>query len=44
MIGKIHITDTKSYIALHHTVVDEVFKALKKVKIKKKKYVAWILD
>jgi len=42
-IGKINITDTKSYIALHHTVVDEVFKALKKVKIKKKKYVAWIL-
>jgi ATP-independent RNA helicase DbpA len=44
MIGKINITDTKSYIALHHTVVDKVFKALKKVKIKKKKYVAWILD
>ncbi|MBA1421093.1 MAG: ATP-dependent RNA helicase DbpA [Epsilonproteobacteria bacterium] len=43
MIGKINITDTKSYIALHHTVVDDVFKALKKVKIKKKKYVAWIL-
>jgi len=43
-IGKINITDTKSYIALHHTVVDKVFKALKKVKIKKKKYVAWILD
>ncbi len=43
MIGKINITDTKSYIALHHTVTDEVFKALKKVKIKKKKYVAWIL-
>ena len=43
MIGKINITDTKSYIALHHTVVDKVFKALKKVKIKKKKYVAWIL-
>ena len=42
-IGKINITDSKSYIALHHTVVDEVFKALKKVKIKKKKYVAWIL-
>jgi len=42
-IGKINITDTKSYIALHHTVVDKVFKALKKVKIKKKKYVAWIL-
>ena len=44
MIGKINITDTKSYIALHHTVVDKVFKALKKVKIKKKKYIAWILD
>ncbi len=44
MIGKINITDTKSYIALHHTVVDKVFKALKKVKIKKKKYVAWVLD
>jgi len=43
MIGKINITDTKSYIALHHTVADKVFKALKKVKIKKKKYVAWIL-
>ena len=43
MIGKINITDTKSYIALHHTVVDKVFKALKKVKIKKKKYIAWIL-
>ena len=43
MIGKINIADTKSYIALHHTVVDKVFKALKKVKIKKKKYVAWIL-
>ena len=44
MIGKINITDTKSYIALHHTVIDQVFKALKKVKIKKKKYSAWILD
>jgi ATP-independent RNA helicase DbpA len=42
-IGKITITDTKSYVALHHTVVDKVFKALKKVKIKKKKYVAWVL-
>jgi len=44
MIGKITITDTKSYIALHHSVIDKVFKALKKVKIKKKKYVAWILN
>ncbi|WP_309497855.1 ATP-dependent RNA helicase DbpA [Sulfurovum sp.] len=44
MIGKINITDTKSYIALHHTVIDKVFTSLKKVKIKKKKYIAWILD
>jgi len=44
LIGKINITDTKSYIALHHTVIDQVVKALKKVKIKKKKYMAWILD
>lgn len=43
-IGKITITDTKSYIALHHTVIEKVFKALKHVRIKKKKYVAWILD
>ena len=43
MIGKINITDTKSYIALHHTVIESVFKALKKVRIKKKKYAAWIL-
>ena len=42
-IAKIHITETKSYIALHHTVVDKVLKALKKVKIKKKKYIAWLL-
>ncbi len=42
-IGKIDITDTKSYVALHHTVIDKAFKALKKVKIKKKKYVVWIL-
>ena len=44
MIGKINITDTKSYIALHHTVADKVLNALKRVKIKKKKYMAWILD
>ncbi len=42
-IGKITITDTKSYVALHHTIVNKVLKALKNVKIKKKKYVAWIL-
>ncbi|MBT8349597.1 MAG: ATP-dependent RNA helicase DbpA, partial [Sulfurovum sp.] len=44
MIGKINITDTKSYVALHHTVTDKVFKALKKTTIKKKKYIAWILN
>ena len=43
MIGKINITDTKSYIALHHTVANQVLKSLKTVKIKKKKYMAWIL-
>ena len=42
-IGKINITDTKSYIALHHTTTDKVVKALKNVKIKKKKYMAWVL-
>ncbi len=44
LIGKINITDTKSYIAIHHTVTDKVLKALKSVKIKKKKYMSWILD
>jgi ATP-independent RNA helicase DbpA len=44
MIGKIHITDTKSYIALHHTVIEKVLKALKKTTIKKKRYITWILD
>jgi len=44
MIGKINITDTKSYVALHHTVIDKVFKALKKSTIKKKKYISWILN
>ena len=43
-IGKIHITDTKTYVALHYSVTDKVFKALKKVRIKKKKYIAWILN
>ena len=43
LIGKINITDTKSYIAIHHTVTDRVLKALKSVKIKKKKYMSWVL-
>ena len=42
-IGKIIITDTKSYIALHHSSINTVLKALKNTKIKKKKYVAWRL-
>lgn len=42
-IGKIEITESKSYIALDYRVVERVLKALKKVKIKKKKYVAWVL-
>ena len=44
LIGKINITETKSYVALHHTIVEKVFRALKKTRIKKKKYVVWILD
>ncbi len=44
MVGKIHITDTRSYVALHHTVIEKVFKALKRTTIKKKRYVTWILD
>ena len=42
-IGKIDIKPTKSYIALNSKVVKEVAKALKSVKIKKRKFVAWIL-
>ncbi|MFT7879908.1 MAG: ATP-dependent RNA helicase DbpA [Sulfurimonas sp.] len=43
-IGKIDITDTKAYIALNRNVTEKVRNALKKVKIKKKKYLSWILD
>ena len=42
-IGKIDIKPTKSYIALNSKVVKDVAKALKSVKIKKRKFVAWIL-
>jgi ATP-independent RNA helicase DbpA len=42
-IGKINITENKSYVALHYTVIDRVFKALKSVRIKKKKYMVWVL-
>lgn len=43
-IGAIELTETKSYIALHQTVVSKALKALKNTKIKKKKYIAWMLD
>jgi len=43
-IGKINITENKSYVALHYTVIDKVFKALKSVRIKKKKYMVWVLN
>ncbi|MBD3790110.1 MAG: ATP-dependent RNA helicase DbpA [Campylobacterales bacterium] len=40
-IGKITVTENRSYIALEKSVIDKVLKALKTAKIKKKKYVAW---
>lgn len=42
-IGKIDVMETRSYISLHHKVIQRVQKALKKVKIKKKKYLSWII-
>jgi len=44
LIGKITITDTKSYIALHHSVTNKVVQSLQRVKVKKRKYIAWIVD
>jgi ATP-independent RNA helicase DbpA len=43
LIGKIDVTDTHTYIALHHTIATKVMRALKHTKIKKKRYAAWIL-
>ncbi|MDQ7085843.1 MAG: ATP-dependent RNA helicase DbpA [Sulfurovum sp.] len=43
LIGKINISDTKTYVALHHSITDKVLNALKRVKIKKKKYIVWVL-
>ncbi len=42
-IGKIDIKPTKSYIALNSKIVKQVAKALKSAKIKKRKFVAWVL-
>ena len=44
MIGKIDITENKSYIAINHTSIKKVAQSLKKTPIKKKKYISWILD
>jgi ATP-independent RNA helicase DbpA len=43
-IGRIDITDNNAYIALNHKVVKKVHSALKNVRIKKRKYLSWILD
>jgi len=44
-IGKIDLTQNRSYIALHHRATDKVLKALKNgVKIKKQKVKGWVLD
>ncbi len=44
-IGKIDLTQNRSYIALHHRAADKVLKALKNgVKIKKRKVKGWVLD
>jgi ATP-independent RNA helicase DbpA len=42
-IGKITITENRSYVALHRDAAEKVRRALEKVKIKKKKYKAWVL-
>jgi len=43
-IGKIDLTQNRSYIALHHLTTDNVLKALKHgVKIKKRKVKGWVL-
>jgi ATP-independent RNA helicase DbpA len=42
-IGKITVTDNRTYVALHKDVIEKVHRALEKVKIKKRKYKAWVL-
>ncbi len=42
-IGKINITQTKSYVAIDYKEIERVSKALKKTTIKKKRYISWIL-
>ena len=43
-IGKITVTDNRIYVSLHEKSIKHVLNTLKKVKIKKKKYIAWIVD
>lgn len=43
LIGQIYINEQFSYIALHQTIVDKVLKAMQTIKIKKRKYRAWVL-
>jgi ATP-independent RNA helicase DbpA len=42
-IGKITVTDNRTYVALERESVNRVLDALGRVKIKKKKYKAWVL-
>ena len=44
MIGKITITENRSYIALHSNFIEKTINALKHTKIKKKRYTAWQLE
>ena len=44
MIGKITITENRSYIVLHSSFIEKTVNALKHTKIKKKRYVAWRLE
>jgi len=42
-IGKITVTETRTYVALHEKCIDQVLRALCQTRIKKKKYKAWKL-
>jgi len=43
-IGKITVTAQRTYVALHKDAIKDVLLALKKIKIKKRRYVAWMVD
>jgi ATP-independent RNA helicase DbpA len=42
-IGKITVTENRTYVALQHDVTEKVRRKLEQTKIKKKKYKAWVL-